>query len=245
MFLSSSRNCRFASLERGRVIEWKGKKNLVGVWKCQLNCSKTVLGDFKSLPPILIHRFVDSLVGLGALSSGEMWGILSESGENTTAADSPVLLFKIFIYFNWRIITILCWFLLYISMNQPQGYVCTRHPEPPSHPPPQANRALALGALRHTSGSHWLSLLHMVTCMFQCYSLKSSHPLLPPLNPKVCSLCLCLLGYPVGLSVPSFSILFICINIRYLSFSFWLTSLYMIGSGPSASLELAQIYSFL
>lgn len=71
LFLSSSRNCRFASLGRGRATEWKEKKNLVGVWKCQLNCSKTVLGDFKSLPPVLIHRFVDSLVGLGILSSGE------------------------------------------------------------------------------------------------------------------------------------------------------------------------------
>ena len=26
--------------------------------------------------------------------------------------------------FNWRIITILCWFRPYISMNQPQEYVC-------------------------------------------------------------------------------------------------------------------------
>ena len=32
--------------------------------------------------------------------------------------------------------------------------------------------------------------------MFQCYSLKSSHPCLLPLSPKVCSLCLCLLCWP-------------------------------------------------
>ena len=38
-----------------------------------------------------------------------------------------------------------------------------------------------------------LAALHMVMCMFQCYSLKSSHPFLLPLYPKVCSLCLCLL----------------------------------------------------
>ena len=30
----------------------------------------------------------------------------------------------------------------------------------------------------------------MVVYMFQCYSLKSSHPFLPPLCPKICSLCL-------------------------------------------------------
>ena len=29
------------------------------------------------------------------------------------------------IYFNWRIITILWWFLPYISMNRPQVYMCT------------------------------------------------------------------------------------------------------------------------
>jgi len=37
------------------------------------------------------------------------------------------------------------------------------------------------------------SVLHMVIYMFQCYSLKSSHPCLLPLSPKVCSLHLCLL----------------------------------------------------
>ena len=36
------------------------------------------------------------------------------------------------------------------------------------------------------------SILHMVIYMFQCYSLKSSHPHLLPLSPKVCSLHLCL-----------------------------------------------------
>ena len=36
----------------------------------------------------------------------------------------------------------------------------------------------------------------MVMYLFQCYSLKSSHPLLLPLSSKVCSLCLCLLCWP-------------------------------------------------
>ena len=68
---------------------------------------------------------------------------------------------------------------------------------PPSHTTPTScYRALALGALPHTSNSHWLSVLHMVIYMFQCYSLKSSYPLLLPLSPKFCSLCLCLLCCP-------------------------------------------------
>ena len=72
------------------------------------------------------------------------------------------------------------------------------HPEPPSHDPPHpiplgCPTALALRALLHEQNSHWSSILHMVMYMFQCYSLKSSHPSLLPLSPKVCCLRLCLL----------------------------------------------------
>ena len=31
-------------------------------------------------------------------------------------------------------------------------------------------------SLRHTANSHWLSVLHIVMFMFQCYSLNLSHP---------------------------------------------------------------------
>jgi len=59
----------------------------------------------------------------------------------------------------------------------------------PTHPTPLGcHRALALGSLCYTLNFHWLSILHMVIYMFQCYSLISSCPLLPPLCPK----CLCL-----------------------------------------------------
>ena len=75
------------------------------------------------------------------------------------------------------------------------------HPELPSHLPFHPNplgcfRALGLGALLHTMKLHWSSILHMVIHMFQCYSLKSSHPRLFPLSPKACSLHLCLLSCP-------------------------------------------------
>ena len=43
------------------------------------------------------------------------------------------------IYLNWRLITILCWFLPYIDMNQPRVHMCPRSrtplpPPSPSHP---------------------------------------------------------------------------------------------------------------
>ena len=70
----------------------------------------------------------------------------------------------------------------------------------------------------------------------QCYSLKSPHSLLPPLCPQVCCLCLCpflpcKLDHQYYLSRCHIYIyIYICINIWYLSFFFWLTSLCIIGS---------------
>ena len=58
------------------------------------------------------------------------------------------------------------------------------HLLPPSTPLAY-HRALALRSLHHAENSHWLSILHMVICMFQCYSFKSPHPLLSLLCPKV------------------------------------------------------------
>ena len=106
-----------------------------------------------------------------------------------------ILKFYLLVLVNYRIITILWWFLPYISMNWPSVYMYPLYPEPPSHLPshplpPGYHRAPALGVLYHTSNSQWSSVLHVVMYMFHCYSLKSSQPLLLPLSPKVCSLCL-------------------------------------------------------
>ena len=62
-------------------------------------------------------------------------------------------------------------------------------PPCPSHPP-GGHGTPVLGSLCHTPNSHWLSILRMVMYTFPYYSLKPFHPLLLPLCPKVCSLCL-------------------------------------------------------
>ena len=71
--------------------------------------------------------------------------------------------------------------------------------DPPSQLPPDptplsCHRALShkanLSFLHHTANSHWLCILYMVMYMFQGYFFNSSLPLLPPLYPQVCSLCL-------------------------------------------------------
>ena len=63
--------------------------------------------------------------------------------------------------------------------------MCPLPLEPPSHLSPHPTalaclRALGLSWLNHTENSHWLSVLHMVICMFSCYPLNLSHPLLSP-----------------------------------------------------------------
>ena len=84
-------------------------------------------------------------------------------------------------------------------MNQPWVHMCPPSWTPLPHPSPY-----------HPSGSSqctgpespvscieldWRSISHMVIYMFQCNSLKSSHPHLLPHSPKVCSLHLCLFCY--------------------------------------------------
>ena len=74
----------------------------------------------------------------------------------------------------------------------------------PPHPIPQGPNAPALSALSHASNLDWWSISHMIIYMFQCCSLKSSHPRLLPQSPKVCSLHLCLfccLAYTVIVTI--------------------------------------------
>ena len=83
---------------------------------------------------------------------------------------------------NWRLITLqycggFCHTLTWIS----HGCTCVPHPEPPSHllpyPIPQGHpSAPTLSTLSHALNLDWRSISHMIIYMFQCYSLKSSHP---------------------------------------------------------------------
>ena len=121
-----------------------------------------------------------------------------------------IFIFFEFIYFNWRLIILqhcsgFCHTLTWIS----HGYTCVPHPEHPSHLPPHIipqghPSAPALSTLSHASNLDWRSSSHMIIYMFQCYSLKSSHPHLLPQSPKVCSLlpCLfCCLAYRVIITI--------------------------------------------
>ena len=142
-------------------------------------------------------------------------------------------LFIYFLSFNWRLIALqycsgFCHTLKWIS----HGCTCVPHPEPPSHLPPcpipQGHPSPpSLSTLSHASNLDWRSVSHMIIYMFQSYSLKSSHPRLLPQSPKDCSLYLCLLcclAYRVIVTI------FLNSIYMYGCFSFWLTSLRIIGS---------------
>ena len=114
------------------------------------------------------------------------------------------------IYFNWKLIPLqYCGgFLPYIHRNQPWVYMCSPSWSPshlPPHPIPQGHpSAPALSTLSHASNLDWKSISYMIIYMFQCYSLKSSHPCLLPQSPKFCSLHLylfCCLAYRVIITI--------------------------------------------
>ena len=66
------------------------------------------------------------------------------------------------------------------------------NPSPKSLPIPSLRVVPALSTLSHATNLDCLSVSHMIIYMFQCYSLKSSHPYLLPQSPKDCSIHLCL-----------------------------------------------------
>ena len=106
--------------------------------------------------------------------------------------------FHFLFFFNWRLITLQYYSGFFHTLTWiSYGCTCVPHPEPPSHvlphPIPQGHSsAPTLSTLSHASNPDWWSVSHMIIHMFQCYSLKSSHPQLLPQSPKVCSLHLCL-----------------------------------------------------
>ena len=92
-----------------------------------------------------------------------------------------------FIFISCRLITLqYCsgFFLPYIDMNQPWIYMCSPSwsPLPPpsiSHPF-GSSQCTSPEHLSHGSNLGWRSVSHLIIYMFQCYSLRSSHPRLLP-----------------------------------------------------------------
>ena len=98
----------------------------------------------------------------------------------------------------------------------------TSLPSPtPSHPA-RLSQSPGLSSLCHTAHSHWLSRSHVIMYMFPCYSLNSSHPLLPLLGPRVCSLCLYVHCFPANRFISTILLDSICMSyLRVLKGEAW------------------------
>ena len=124
----------------------------------------------------------------------------------------------------------------YIDMNQPWIYMCSPSQSPlpppcPSHPS-GSSQCTSPEHLSHAFNLGWWSVSPLTVYLFQCYSLRTSHPRLLPQSLKVCSVHLCLFfcsAYRVTVTIFLNSI-YICVSILYWSLSFWLTSLWIMGS---------------
>ena len=106
--------------------------------------------------------------------------------------------YSAFLFIYWRQIILkyysdFCHTLTWISC----GCTWVSHPEPPSQIPPHPiplghPSSPVLSTLSYASNLDWCSVLDIIIYMFQCYSLRSSHPRLLPQSPKVCPVHLCL-----------------------------------------------------
>ena len=114
-------------------------------------------------------------------------------------------------------------------------YTCVPHSEPSSLLPPHT---ISLGrpsvpapSIQYrASNVDWQLGSYMILYMFQCHSSKSSHPLPLPQSLKDCSIHQCLFCCLVYRVIVTIFLTYICVSILYWCFSFWLTSLCIIGS---------------
>ena len=140
-------------------------------------------------------------------------------------------LFKIFLILFFLLYNIVL-VLPYINMHPPRVYTCS-HPEPPCLPIPSL-QVIPVHQPQASCILHWtwtgnLFLIWYYTCF---NAILPNHP--PSLSHRVQKtvlyICVSFAVLHTGLSLPSFEIPYICVSILYWCFSFWLTSLCIIGS---------------
>ena len=121
--------------------------------------------------------------------------------------------------------TILCWPLPHIHSNPPQVYICPVPTESLSHPS-RLSQKPGLSSLFYRANSHRLSVSH--TECICCHAIRSSHSLLPPLCPQICSLCLRLHCCPANRSISTCSFLLLCTFCSHFLDSLFLASLILL-----------------
>ena len=139
-------------------------------------------------------------------------------------------------FFNWRIIAlqnlvVFCHTstrIIHRSTHVPSLQTSLPSPTPPF----SLWQSPCLSSLSHTANSHWLCFTHGILNFYVTVSihLPLPPPLLPLVHRSVLYACFSTAALKINSSVPSLQIPYICVSVRYLYFSFWLTSLCMMGS---------------
>ena len=84
---------------------------------------------------------------------------------------------KVYLFFNWRIIALQHCVGFCIHRHESASGIHMSPPAwtsfPPPTPPHPSKLSLGLSSQHHIANSLWLSVLHMVMYIFQCYSLNS------------------------------------------------------------------------
>ena len=141
--------------------------------------------------------------------------------------------FNLILFFNF---TILYWFSHILKWIR-HRYTCVPHPEPsfllPPHTIPLGRPIAQAPKIQYrASNLDWWLVSYMILYICQCHSPKSSHSLPLPQSPQDCSIHQCLFCYLIYRVIVNIFLnsIYICVSIGYWCFSFWLTSLCIIGS---------------
>ena len=145
-------------------------------------------------------------------------------------------LFK-FIYFNWRLITLQYCIGSAIQQHESATGI---HVFPILNPPPTSLPVSSLqvipvhqpqaSCILHRTWTGDSFLIWYYTCF---HAIPPNHPTLSlshRVQTTVLYICVSFAVSHTGLSLPSFLIPYICVSVLYWCFSFWLTSLCIIGS---------------
>ena len=103
-----------------------------------------------------------------------------------------------FIFISWRLITLqYCSGFSHTLTWISHGFTCVPHPDSPLPPPSPSHpsgssQCISPEHLSHAYNQGWWSVSPLIVYLFQCYSLRTSHPRLLPQSLKVCSVHLCL-----------------------------------------------------
>ena len=123
---------------------------------------------------------------------------------------TDIYIYFSFVFISWRLITLqycsgFCHTLTWIS----HGFTCVPHPDLPTPSPSIPSlwvfQCTSPEHLSHASNLGWWSASPLIVYLFQCCSLRTSHPHLLPQSLKVCLyICVSFSVLHIGLSLPSF-----------------------------------------